>query len=421
MKATFRHFIGLAITVLMLAQQSPAWSQTEKGFITISGVVKEKSSSKRLEYAVVALKGSNVGTIANSKGEFTIKIKEGSRAKAIVFSHLGYSNFVLPLDGQDKNDLEISLEPKMSQLDPATVLGMDGRAIVEIAIERVVNNYPTTKNTLSGFYRETVKKRRSYINVSEAVVEMYKTPYFDGIERDAVQIYKGRKLVSPDPKDTLMVKLLGGPNLSIYLDVVKNPDLILSYENLDMYSFVVGESVMIGERPHHVVSFHPRVIMPFALYTGKLFIDKETFTFSRAEFSLNMNDKNKATQAILKKKPFGLQFKPEGVAFTVTYRQEGGLALLHYLRSEINFKCDWKKRLFSTSYSIVSETVITDSNPEDVQRISGKVAFKDNQSLSDKVTNFLDEDFWEDFNIIQPEESLENAVEKLRKAINNNK
>jgi hypothetical protein len=116
-----------------------------------------------------------------------------------------------------------------------------------------------------------------------------------------------------------------------------------------------------------------------------------------------------------------LQFKPEGVAFTVTYRQEGGLALLHYLRSEINFKCDWKKRLFSTSYSIVSETVITDSNPEDVQRISGKVAFKDNQSLSDKVTNFLDEDFWEDFNIIQPEESLENAVEKLRKAINNNK
>jgi len=338
-----------------------------------------------------------------------------------VFSHLGYSNFVLPLEGQDKSDLVISLEPKTSQLDPATVLGMDGRAIVEIAMERVVSNYPTTKNTLSGFYRETVKKRRSYINVSEAVVEMYKTPYFDGIERDAVQIYKGRKLVSPDPKDTLMVKLLGGPNLSIYLDIVKNPDLILSAENLDMYSFVVGESVMIAERPHHVVSFHPRVIMPFALYSGKLFIDKETFTFSRAEFSLNMNDKNKATQAILKKKPFGLQFKPEGVAFTVTYRQEGGLALLHYLRSEINFKCDWKKRLFSTSYSIVSETVITDSNPEDVQKISGKVAFKDNQSLSDKVTNFLDEDFWEDFNIIQPEESLENAVEKLRKAINSSK
>ena len=421
MKTTIRHFIGLAITVLMLAQQSPAWSQTEKGFFTVSGVVKDKSSQKRLEYAVIAVKGSNVGTIANSRGEFSIKIKEGGKSKAVVFSHLGYSNFILPVDGQDKSDLVITLEPKASQLDPATVIGMDGRAIVEIAMENVSKNYPVTNNTLSGFYRETVKKRRSYINVSEAVVEMYKTPYFEGVERDAVQIYKGRKLVSPDPKDTIMVKLLGGPNLSVYLDIVKNPDLILSKENLDMYSFVVGESVMIGERPHHVVSFHPRVIMPFALYTGKLFIDKETFTFSRAEFSLNMNDKNKATQAILKKKPFGLQFKPEGVAFTVTYRQEGGLALLHYLRSEINFKCDWKKRLFSTSYSIVSETVITDSNPEDVQRISGKVAFKDNQSLSDKVTNFLDEDFWEDFNIIQPEESLENAVEKLRKAINNNK
>ena len=61
------------------------------------------------------------------------------------------------------------------------------------------------------------------------------------------------------------------------------------------------------------------------------------------------------------------------------------------------------------------------SNPEDAKKIPVKVAFKDNQSLSDKVTNFLDENFWEDFNIIEPEETLENAVEKLRKAINSSK
>jgi hypothetical protein len=37
------------------------------------------------------------------------------------------------------------------------------------------------------------------------------------------------------------------------------------------------------------------------------------------------------------------------------------------------------------------------------------------------VSNFVDKDFWEDYNIIEPEESLENAVEKLRKAINSRK
>ena len=420
MKTIFRNLTGLIIAVLLLAPGERAWSQSDKGFFTISGTVKERGSLKRLEYSVVALKGSNVGTIANANGEFSIKIKEGTDSKAIIFSHLGYSNFELPIDGSSKNDITIYLDTKTSLLDPVTIIGMDGRAIVERAIEKIGTNYSTKNGTLSGFYRETVKKRRSYINVSEAVVEIFKTPYGDGVERDAVQVYKGRKLVSPDPKDTLMVKLLGGPNLSIYLDIVKNPDLILSRENLTMYSFTREESVTIGERAHYVVSFQPQVIMPYALYYGKLFIDKESFTFSRAEYRLSMNDRGKATMAILKRKPFGMHFKPEEVSFMVTYRQSGGVSLLHYIRSEINFRCDWKKRLFSTSYSIVSENVITDATMDEAKKISGRVAFKDSHSLSDKVNNFSDENFWEDYNIIEPEESLENAVNRLRKAINKN-
>lgn len=420
MKTIFRNLTGLIIAVLLLAPGERAWSQSDKGFFTISGIVKERGSQKRLEYSVVALKGSNVGTIANANGEFSIKIKEGTDSKAIIFSHLGYSNFELPIDGTSKNDITIFLDTKTSLLDPVTIIGMDGRAIVERAIEKIGTNYSSKNGTLSGFYRETVKKRRSYINVSEAVVEIFKTPYGDGVERDAVQVYKGRKLVSPDPKDTLMVKLLGGPNLSIYLDIVKNPDLILSKENLAMYNFTLEESVTIGERAHYVVSFQPQVIMPYALYYGKLFIDKESFTFSRAEYRLSMNDKGKATMAILKRKPFGMHFKPEEVSFLVTYRESGGVALLHYIRSEINFRCDWKKRLFSTSYSIVSENVITDAKMDEAKKISGRLAFKDSHSLSDKVNNFSDENFWEDYNIIEPDESLENAVNRLRKAINKN-
>ena len=202
MKTIFRNLTGLIIAVLLLAPGERAWSQSDKGFFTISGTVKERGSLKRLEYSVVALKGSNVGTIANANGEFSIKIKEGTDSKAIIFSHLGYSNFELPIDGSSKNDITIYLDTKTSLLDPVTIIGMDGRAIVERAIEKIGTNYSTKNGTLSGFYRETVKKRRSYINVSEAVVEIFKTPYGDGVERDAVQIYKGRKLVSPDPKDT---------------------------------------------------------------------------------------------------------------------------------------------------------------------------------------------------------------------------
>jgi hypothetical protein len=71
--------------------------------------------------------------------------------------------------------------------------------------------------------------------------------------------------------------------------------------------------------------------------------------------------------------------------------------------------------LFSTNYTVVSETVITGGKSGDAKRIPNKLAFNANQSLSDKVTNFLDENFWEDYNIIEPEASLESAVNRLKK------
>ncbi len=38
--------------------------------------------------------------------------------------------------------------------------------------------------------------------------------------------------------------------------------------------------------------------------------------------------------------------------------------------------------------------VVTDGKEENVTNIPYKMAFKETQSLSDKVENFMDEDFW---------------------------
>ena len=58
--------------------------------------------------------------------------------------------------------------------------------------------------------------------------------------------------------------------------------------------------------------------------------------------------------------------------------------------------------------------VVTDGKEENVTNIPYKMAFKETQSLSDKVENFMDEDFWGAYNIIEPTESLESAVNKLK-------
>lgn len=405
----------LAMALLLSMAPLRAQEETAADIITISGVVKDKQSRKKLEYVNISVVGTNIGTVTNSEGEFSIKFSPSSNVSKIEISHIGYLSAQIPVKGTSVSDLNIFLTANSNVLEEVVIRAHDPRFLVEEALKKVERNYSDKHNMLTGFYRETAQKGRRYINISEAIIDIYKTPYSKQVEQDRVQIYKGRKLLSQKRGDTLVVKLLGGPNLSIYLDVVKNPDLLLDKETLSYYSFRMEEAVMIDDHPQYVINFQPQALLPYALYYGKLYIDKETLAFTRAEFNLSMDDKTKATQAILKKKPVGLRFNPTEVSFLVNYKQQGGKTYLSYIRNEVRFKCDWKRRLFSTNYNIMSEMVVTDMRQENVTNIPYKVSFKSNQSLSDKISDFADDDFWGNYNVIEPTESLESAVSKLRK------
>ena len=139
-----------------------------------------------------------------------------------------------------------------------------------------------------------IQKRKRYINISEAVVQIFKTPYAFGFEYDRVQVFKGRKLLSQRAGDTLVVKLERKPNISLYIDLIKNKELLLDKAEMENYSFRFGEPIMIDNRPHHQVNFQPRLLLPYALYFGSLYIDKETMAITRVEFNLSMDDRSKA-------------------------------------------------------------------------------------------------------------------------------
>lgn len=415
MKALVKQFVFWVSLVIMLLGATGIMAQESAGFYTVSGVVKDKTNRKKLEYVNISVPGTPIGTVTNEDGEFSLKIKDGQKVEAIEISHIGYCNYRQPINGEDLTGLTFLLTPQSTLLSEVIIRANDARNIVAAAIDNIGNNYPGSPNMLTGFYRETAQKGRRYVNLSEAVINIYKTPYTESVDRDRVQVYKGRKLLSQKVSDTLAVKLLGGPNLAVYVDIVKNPDLLLDRESLSNFSYKMEEPVTIDNRPQYVITFRPQVILPYALYYGTLYIDKENLAFTRAEFFLGMSDRAKATQMILRKKPLGLRFKPGEVAFLVTYKQRGSKSYLNYIRNEIKFKCDWKRRLFSTNYTIVSEMVVTENTEQNVELIPYKMAFKKSQSLSDKVMDFFDPDFWGAYNIIEPTESLESAVVKLKK------
>ncbi|MDR2036368.1 MAG: carboxypeptidase-like regulatory domain-containing protein [Bacteroidales bacterium] len=389
----------------------------QENYFTISGVIKDEITKKPIEYATISVTGYNIGTISNEDGDFSLKIPAFISKKTFIeCSHIGYYSIRITTDGNDASDLKIFLTPYTAPINEVIVQGWDAQYLIQEAIRKIGDNYSSSPTRLTGFYRETIQKKHNYINITEAIIDIYKTAYTMGVDRDLVQIMKGRKILSPRKSDTLAINLMGGPNLSVALDVVKDPDFILSKDASFFFSFELEGTTQLNGRDQFIISFEPKVTLPdHLLYTGTFYIDKENLAFSRADIDLDMSDKNKVTSILLKKKPIGLRFKPSKVSYIITYREQDGKTYLHYIRNNFQFKCDWKRKLFSTNYSIVSEMVVTNIDEQNVSVIPKKSAFHTNQILTDEIMNFYDQNFWGAYNIIEPTESLDLAISRLKK------
>lgn len=401
--------VFLAIWIMVL----PGMAQD----LLFTGIVKDKDTRRELGNVNISVNGTNIGTVSNAEGEFSLKTSRTEVEKGITFSHLGYLNTHLQLKDLEEGKMNtVWLEPSPLSLHEVNVFGGNPLELVMKVLRNISSNYADTDNLFSVFYRETVQKGQRFIGISEAVMDVYKTDYkVRDVYQDRVQVQKGRRLASQKKSDTLAVKIASGPLMPVYMDVVKNPDGLLDEQLLPCYAFRMESPVVLDNRMQYVISFRPIVSLDYALYKGTLYIDQESLAFTRAMFELDLSDKEKAIHSILQKKPAGLHFKPQLVTFLITYRIQNGKSYLNYLRNEMRFKCDWKKRLFSSSFTTTTEMVMVDREDNPADNIKYRDSFKRREVFYDVVEEYWNEDFWNDYNIIEPTESLESAVKKLKK------
>ena len=391
--------------------------------IVIRGLIRDRDSRRVLENVNVSAERGSVGTVSNADGVFVLKIPAGFASGGVRLSHVGYLDTLLSADelagyadADGKGAKVIYMVPSGIELDAAILLGGDPRQIVGEALDRIPSNYAANETLYSAFYRETVRKGSRYVSVSEAVADVFKTDYSRrDITWDKVRILKGRRLISQMRRDTLAVKISGGPTLPLVLDVVKNGDALFEKADLDDYVFEMEVPVNTGGRLHYVISFRPATVRPYPLLEGVLYIDRENLALTRAEFSMDLSNRTKATDAVLRRRPAGLKFRPLEVSYIATYRQQNGRTYLNYVRNTIRFRCTWAKRLFASAYTSCTEMVMVDRREGGDLDFARREAFRDRQIFYDMVDDYWDADYWKDYNIIEPTESLEHAVNRLKK------
>lgn len=383
--------------------------------VTVGGHIVDALSGKGLPNVTVSIRDTHIGTVSNSDGYFTLYSPTASDAE-VLFSTLGYATASRPLDKLTQEGNVIKLNRRSVELGEVVVYGGDASSIIEEAIQKIADNYPGRMEMLSLFYRETIRKGRRFIGVSEAAIVARKSSYSRrDTDADRVRIDRGRRIVSQRNSDTLAVKIVGGPNLAIAADFVKNADMLFAGPDLGDYSFRLERSEYLDDRPQYVISFRPVVRRDFPQFQGTVYVDRELLAFTRAEFEMLSDNKALMTEAILLKKPRGLRFNPLKIGFTVSYRTVDGRTYLNYISNETRFKCEMKRKLFASAYTTYAEMVVVDRDESPSSSISYRSSFKPHQIFYDVVEEYWDEDFWSDYNIIEPTESLETAVDKLKR------
>lgn len=394
---------------------------TAKAQSVVSGVVIDRQTGRPLNHVSVTAEGGKAHTVTNDDGRFVLKTPQ--MPKYVQVSHISYKTRRQNLtEGQTEN-LRIYMTGSTVELSEVIISSNEPLLIVEAAMARIRDNYPKNPELVRCFYRETARRGSRFISIAEAVTDMYKTDYSYNPDHDAVAILKGRRLMSMKAKDTLGVKIQGGPVLPLMVDIAKNPEYLLNKEKFYCYNFRMETPTKIDDRLQYVITMQPNTMTFFPLMYGTLFIDQETLAFTRAELQLDVRDWHSASNYMLVKKPLGLRFRPKELTVTIVYETDAqGVTRMSYVRNEMRFNCDWKRRLFANTFTTVSEMVVTDRQlDEPVKRPTGRSSFGLKDRFYDRVEYFDDPDFWADYNIIEPTESLENAIGKLKKSVRKEK
>lgn len=401
---------------LMFILQSPSFAQNT--YSEYKGKVVDAINNRALEYVSLNVLETNISTVTNSEGEFLLKVPQAYKDSKIVVALLGYTKKVINLADLSENISVIKFEEAYTELKEVNVSAFkDADKLVRKVFTEKIKTIQNQSVYMTAFYRETIKRRNRNVSLTEAVVNIIKQPYTSA-NRDAVKLGKARKSTDYKRLDTVSLKLQGGPFSTLYLDIMKYPEYIFTEESFDTYRFSFDAPTTVNNRNVYVVDFKPRNKTLDLSYFGKLYIDAETLALVSASYLLDVSNKGKSRNLLVKRKPRDIVVYPLEAKYKVDYKQNRGKWYYSYSNLSLKFKVNKKREIFNKVYTLSSEMAVTDweLNADDI-KIKNKDKLRPTVIITDAISGFSDPDFWGEYNLIEPDKSIESAIEKIRKNI----
>ncbi|HNW49234.1 MAG: hypothetical protein PHI95_05545 [Bacteroidales bacterium] len=266
--------------------------------------------------------------------------------------------------------------------------------LVSSAFRNISKNYTKEDCFISAYYKEVITKNDKAFSLNEAILDIDKASYLTS-KPDKIAVKNVRLSSRPKMTDPFLVKLQGGPNTSLILDLAKYPFLGCEPSKInDYYTFEYETPVNIDNKLFYVVRFDQKYLGEDILFRGKLYIEAISHAIGKVEFAMNVEKRGDAYLNFVKDKPSYLNIDVKYANYTVGYKEFNNKWLFEYSRSDVKFEAKNKKRGIFNEYLISSKMVVTKVNAPGV-KIDKNNIMRSTDILADRVQGGDDSLIWE--------------------------
>ena len=378
--------------------------------VRIKGIVIDSADREPMSLVNIGVEGKTIGTATNQNGQFNVLVPSKSIGENIVFSNVGYLGEKLTIPGKDTT-VSVVLSQTSVELPEVLVRHIEPDRIMQQVVHNKSRNYASEPLVLTAFFRETIQQDKIFVDVSEAVIEIFKPPYSKQFARERVRFVKGRKGKAAGDMEMIDFKLQGGPLLFSRVDIVRQGGFLPDEQGRSVYQYSYEGMEYEHGRNVLVIGFEPHNDTGELLYEGTMRIDQQSFAVVGADFEMTQKTIRKSREYLIRRDSRRYRTRPFFARYHIDYRPWNDKWVLNKVRGEVSMRIVDKEKRIRTVFNTVSEMIITNLRQGDRKEFRWGDSFRENYILSDQIESY-DSDFWSGYNIISPEESIEKVFSR---------
>lgn len=296
------------ITILTFLWATVSIAQPDN---TVTGIVLDTKTKKPIAFASVYLQQSNIGTITNEGGKFSLPLPKEATNDTLFISFLGYEQAKIPIKDKVNKPLKIKLKTATIELSEVLVRPLSPTEYIKKAIQQIKKNYPSQPFATTGYYREKFRENKQAIQYGEAIFKSYYPNYQDTtasqhqilLHREPEALHrmefmkdkmakknaKAQKKAAKKGKaytnrDAITV-LYSGPENSLKSDIIRYKEAFLDSTKFKKYKFSFGKPTTYQGKEMITIHFKSKRVVNHLRQKGTLYIEPTSYALALVEYS----------------------------------------------------------------------------------------------------------------------------------------